>query len=63
MMDINKNKFKIYGKFKMLECIVDISEEGTKVISTCQDKAQKCAKYLYGEGFVDDDENIELELR
>jgi hypothetical protein len=60
-MDLEK--FKIYGKFKMLECIVDITKNSVKVISTCQTKAQLCAKYLYEEGFVDADQDIEFEQR
>lgn len=53
------NKFKQYGKFDLLKCKVDINEKRAKVISECPEQAQICARYLYLEGFVNDEDNIE----
>lgn len=62
-MDINSEneKFKVYGEFKIFDCIVNITKKYIKVSAPCQTLALKCAKYLYQEGFVNGDERIEFE--
>jgi hypothetical protein len=52
--------FKQYGKFQIHGCLVEIREEASVVYYECQTRAKICAQYLFDEGFVDEDENIEL---
>jgi hypothetical protein len=57
----NKDQFKLFGRFVLHGCLVDITRKETVLTSPCQEEAQRCAKYLYAEGFVDEDDVIRFE--